>query len=106
MLFLGNPEYGCELAARQLRRRGRRIRRACLQGRGSRGLQARADDALAHDGPALVDAVVDTNEPMLPPKRRETYVKNLEAALSKGTPRRGDIQRALGEEPAATSLRE
>ena len=32
MLFLGNPEYGCELAARQLRPRGTRIRRAWPSG--------------------------------------------------------------------------
>ena len=46
------------------------------------------------------------NEPMLPPTRRETYVDNLSKALEKGTPYRAEIERALREEPAATSLRE
>jgi len=106
MLFLGNPEYGCELQPVDFS--------IVAQGFGVRAFRvedpehcARAiDEALAHDGPALVDAVVDTNEPMLPPKRREQYVKNLETALSKGTPHGSDIRRALAEEPAATSLRE
>jgi hypothetical protein len=62
--------------------------------------------ALAHGGPVLVDAIVDTNEPMLPPKRREKYVQNLSRALDKGTPHRGEIERALEEEPAVTSLRD
>ena len=63
-------------------------------------------DALAHDGPALVDAIVDTNEPMLPPKRKQQYVDNLEKALDQGTAGREQIIRALGEEPALTSLKE
>jgi len=63
------------------------------------------DEALAYDGPVLVDAVVDANEPMLPPKRRDDYVKKLEKALERGTPGRSEIERALTEEPALTSLR-
>jgi pyruvate dehydrogenase (quinone) len=61
---------------------------------------------LKHDGPVLVDALVDANEPMLPPKRRESYVKNLAKALEQGTPGREQIERALTEEPAVTSLRD
>jgi pyruvate dehydrogenase (quinone) len=68
---------------------------------------ATLDEALAYDGPALVDAVVDANEPMLPPKRREEYVRKLTLALQQGTERveKEEIERALGEEPALTSLR-
>jgi thiamine pyrophosphate-dependent acetolactate synthase large subunit-like protein len=105
MLFLGNPEYGCELQPVDFS--------MVAQGFGVRGVRVEdpahcrraLEEALAHDGPALVDAVVDKNEPMLPPTRRETYVKNLETALSRGTPDSSEIQRALGEEPAVTSLR-
>jgi hypothetical protein len=43
---------------------------------------------------------------MLPPKRRQKYVENLSKALEKGTPDRGEIERALREEPAVTSLRD
>jgi len=44
------------------------------------------------------------SEPLLPPKRREEYVRKLAAALEKGTPERHAIERALAEEPALTSL--
>src|SRR4051812_37916368 len=106
MLFLGNPEFGCDLQPVDFA--------VAAEGFGVRGVRledpedcARTlDDALAHDGPALIDAVVDANEPMLPPKRRETYVKNLSKALEKGTPGQREIERALTEEPAATSLRD
>ena len=43
---------------------------------------------------------------MLPPSRREKYVANLRTALDRGSPGRSEIERALSEEPAATSLRE
>ena len=106
MMFLGNPEYGCELQPVNFA--------AVAEGFGVRGFRivhpdecaAVLDEALAHDGPALIDAVVDPNEPMLPPKRRETYVEKLHQALERGTADRAEIERALGEEPAATSLRD
>ena len=69
MVFLGNPEYVCELqpidfagVARAFgdrglsHRRSRRMRRDVLKA------------ALANPGPALIEAVVDPNEPPFPPK--------------------------------------
>jgi hypothetical protein len=53
-----------------------------------------------------VDAITDANEPMLPPTRRDTYVKNLSKALEQGTPGRRQIEERLKEEPAVTSLRD
>lgn len=105
LMFLGNPEFGCDLQPVNFAR--------VAEGFGVRGLRVEdpaacadaLDEALAHDGPVLVDAVVDPNEPMLPPKRREDYVKKLAKALERGTPGRGEIERALQEEPAATSLK-
>jgi pyruvate dehydrogenase (quinone) len=105
MLFLGNPEFGCALEPVNFAR--------VAEGFGVRGFRledpdrcpSTLDEALAHDGPALVDAVVDANEPMLPPKRREEYMQKLTQALQQGTPARDDIERALTEEPARTSLR-
>jgi pyruvate dehydrogenase (quinone) len=104
-MFLGNPEFGCALEPVNFAR--------VAEGFGVRGFRledaercaSTLDEALAHDGPALVDAVVDANEPMLPPKRREEYMQKLAQALDQGTPGRKDIERALAEEPALTSLR-
>jgi pyruvate dehydrogenase (quinone) len=106
MMFLGNPEYGCELQPVDFA--------TVAEGFGVRGFRieepescaAVLDDALAHDGPALVDAIVDPDEPMLPPTRRQTYVDNLARALEQGSEGRHGIERALHEEPAITSLRE
>ncbi|MBV8411236.1 MAG: pyruvate oxidase [Alphaproteobacteria bacterium] len=105
MLFLGNPEFGCALAPIDFAK--------VAVGMGMLGL--RTDDparvgllieqALAHDGPALVDLVVDANEPMLPPKRREQYMQHLQAAFKSGTAGQDEIERRLREEPALTSLK-
>jgi hypothetical protein len=53
-----------------------------------------------------VDAVVDGAEPMLPPKRRPEYMQKLQAAFDAGTPGQKEIERAMREEPARTSLRD
>jgi pyruvate dehydrogenase (quinone) len=106
MLFLGNPEFGCDLHPVDFAK--------VAEGFGVRGFRledprdcARVlDECLAHDGPALVDAIVDGNEPMLPPKRREQYIRNMAKALNGGTRGRDQIERALREEPALTSLKE
>jgi pyruvate dehydrogenase (quinone) len=105
MLFLGNPEFGCDLQPVNFA--------VVADGFGVTGIRVEDPEqcagalelALQHEGPVLVDAHVDANEPMLPPRRREKYVKNLSRALEKGTPGREEIERALGEEPAVTSLR-
>lgn len=105
MMFLGNPEFGCELQPVDFAR--------VAEGFGVRGIRledpercaAVLDDALAAAGPVLIDAIVDGNEPMLPPKRRQQYVDNLEKALAEGTTGGEQIVRALREEPAVTSLK-
>lgn len=106
MMFLGNPEFGCDLQQVDFARvaeacgmTGLRIERSA----DCAGILARA---FSTKGPVLVDAVVDADEPMLPPKRREDYVRHLARALEQMPQERERIERALGEEPAATSLRD
>jgi thiamine pyrophosphate-dependent acetolactate synthase large subunit-like protein len=104
MMFLGNPEYECALQPIDFVK--------VAEGMGIRGMRiedpresgATLDQALAHPGPVLIEAVVDPNEPLLPPKRREQYAKNMEKALQAGTAGGEDIERALHEEPARTML--
>lgn len=104
MMFLGHPEFGCSLGPVDFAR--------IAEGCGLKGLRiaqsddcaAILDEAFAHPGPVLVDAVVDAAEPMLPPKRRETYVENMEKALRQMPEARREIERAMQEEPARTSL--
>lgn len=104
MMFLGHPEFGCALEPVDFAR--------IAEGCGLKGLRvtrsdecaAMMDEAFAHPGPVLVDAVVDAAEPMLPPKRRDTYVENMEKALQQMPNARPEIERAMQEEPARTAL--
>ena len=65
---------------------------------------AALDAALAHDGPALVEATVDPYEPLLPAKRIEKYAANLDKALEQGTRDAPEISAALKREPSRTQL--
>jgi pyruvate dehydrogenase (quinone) len=104
MMFLGNPEYECDLTPIDFVK--------VAEGMGLRGFHvddpdaaARiAEQALAHPGPALIEAEIDPNEPFLPPRRIEKYVKNLEKALDQGTPGAEEIRERLGQEPQRTML--
>jgi thiamine pyrophosphate-dependent acetolactate synthase large subunit-like protein len=106
MMFLGNPEYECDLepidfakVADAMGIRGFAINSAADCG----GV---LDAAFGHPGAALVEASVDPNEPLLPPKRMPAYVQNLEKALTRGTAGSAQIRRALEQEPSRTLLRD
>lgn len=86
MALLGNPEYVCDLHPIDFAK----IAEAC----GGTGLTvtdpkdcgAVLDAALAHPGPVVVDCIVDTNEPPLPPKVEAKQALHLTEALVRGTP--------------------
>ena len=105
MMFLGHPEFECELQPVNFAKVAEGLGLRAWRVEDPEACGDALDAALAHDGPALVDAVVDADEPMLPPKRRPEYVEKLQKALSQGTPHREEIERALAEEPALISLR-
>jgi pyruvate dehydrogenase (quinone) len=91
MVFLGNPEYGCELQPIDFAA----FARACggvgytIEDPASCGeILAKA---LAEPGPVIVEAVVDPHEPPMPPKVTFEQAKNFAESLAKGTPHAGRI---------------
>jgi len=52
-------------------------------------------EALAHDGPALVDVLVNPDEPPMPAKVTYEEAKNFAVSFLKGTPRRATIASTL-----------
>ncbi|MGE8360276.1 thiamine pyrophosphate-binding protein [Pseudomonas sp.] len=105
MMFLGNPETECELTPIDFAQ----VAEAC----GIRSWrledpaqsEAVVEQCLAHPGAGLIEAVVDPNEPLLPPKRNELYVRNLHSAIRQGTPGAEQLRESLNREPALTLLR-
>jgi len=91
MVFLGNPEYGCELQpidfvafARACGASGFSIERAFECG-------AILQEALATPGPVILEAIVDPNEPPMPAKITLDQAKKFTESLIRGTPHRGQI---------------
>jgi len=91
MVFLGNPEYVCDLSpidfvgfARACGGSGFRIEDPADCGR-------ILDQALQTDGPVVIEAVVDPHEPPMPPKVTASQAEKLAEALARGTPNRKEI---------------
>ncbi|WP_414475092.1 thiamine pyrophosphate-dependent enzyme [Microvirga sp. M2] len=86
MVFLGNPEYACELQPIDFA--------TVARGFGCTGFTIEdpatcADilrQALAAPGPVVIQAVVDPNEPPMPPKVDLKQTAHLAEALARGTP--------------------
>ena len=91
MVFLGNPEYGCELEPIDFTKvaEGFHIRGVLIDDPERCGEQLR--DALAQRGPCLIEAVVDPHEPPMPPKIEAKQALHLAESLARGTPNRGKI---------------
>ena len=91
MVFLGNPEYGCDLQPIDFVA----VARAC----GGVGLRiedpaecgAVLEQGLATPGPVLIEAVVDPFTPPLPPKITARQALHFAESLAKGEPNRGKI---------------
>jgi pyruvate dehydrogenase (quinone) len=91
MVFLGNPEYVCELHPIDFAV----VARGCGVTAFSVDDPARCGevlrDALAVPGPVLIEAVVDPHEPPMPPKATATQIAHFAESLARGTPSAGRI---------------
>ena len=91
MVFLGNPEYGCDLQPIDFPA----FARAC----GGHGFTIDdpatcgeiLDEALAVRGPVLIEAVVDPYEPPMPPSITIEQATHFAESLAKGEPNRKKI---------------
>jgi pyruvate dehydrogenase (quinone)/pyruvate oxidase len=95
MVFLGNPEFGCELEPIDFAAvaRGCGIEAVVIEDPARCGDQLR--EALASDGPCLVEAIVDPNEPPMPPTVKRDQALHLAEALARGTPDAGKIAKTI-----------
>jgi pyruvate dehydrogenase (quinone) len=104
MVFLGNPEYGCELEPIDFAAvaRGFGIAGYTVDDPAQCGAVLR--EALAQPGPALVEAVVDPHEPPAPPKATLEQMMHLAQALARGTPAAGKIALTLASDTVREML--
>jgi pyruvate dehydrogenase (quinone) len=98
MVFLGNPEYGCDLHPINFAL----VAQAC----GGTGMTVDdphdcrhvIEQALNTPGPVLVEAVVDPFEPPMPPKVSARQAEKFAASLLRGEPNRGKIIATVAED--------
>jgi len=98
MVFLGNPEYGCELHPIDFAL----FAEAC----GGTGLRVEdpkdcgrvVEQALNIPGPVIVEAVVDPFEPPMPPKITTRQARKFAEALLRGEPNRTKILATVAED--------
>jgi pyruvate dehydrogenase (quinone)/pyruvate oxidase len=98
MVFLGNPEFGCDLQpidfaayARACGAKGYTIENPADCGR-------ILDEALAEPGPVVVEAVVDPFEPPMPPKATMKQAAKFAESLARGETDRGKIMATILED--------
>lgn len=91
IVFLGNPEYGCELEPIDFVSvaKGCGIEAVHIEDPNRCGDQLH--QAFLKKGPLLIEAVVDPNEPPMPPKIEPGQALHFAKALVKGTPNRGKM---------------
>jgi pyruvate dehydrogenase (quinone) len=91
MVFLGNPEFACDLQPIDFAM----VARAC--GAASFVIEDQAscgrimEQALATPGPVLIEALVDPNAPPLPAKIKAEQALHFVESIVRGTPDRGEI---------------
>jgi pyruvate dehydrogenase (quinone)/pyruvate oxidase len=96
MIYLGNPEYGVDLYPIDFVK----VAEAC----GARGVHIdnpkrckdQLKEALAIDGPVVIQCDTDPNEPPMPPKATKDEMKHLAQALVRGERDRARISLTIG----------
>ena len=104
LMFLGNPEYECALQPIDFVKVAGGFGLNGFRASSAEELEKALEAAFAAPGAALIEATVDPNVPLLPPKRMPKYADNLEKALDRGTAGAEDIRAQLAREPARTQL--
>jgi pyruvate dehydrogenase (quinone) len=91
MVFLGNPEFGCDLQPIDFAAVARAFGMKSYTVADPAACGDILREALQTSGPALVEAIVDPHEPPMPPRVTLKQAAHLAEALASGTPARGEI---------------
>jgi pyruvate dehydrogenase (quinone)/pyruvate oxidase len=98
MVFLGNPEYGVSLAPVDFVKVAEGIGWKAIHIEDPKLCRGQMRDALAMEGPVLIECVVDEHVPPMPAKVKKTQAENMAKALKDGSPNRTRIGLTMGRE--------
>jgi pyruvate dehydrogenase (quinone) len=91
MIFLGNPEYGCDLYPADFVTIARGCGLNAMQMAEPSECASQMENAVRSQGPMLIEAVVDEFTAPMPPKVKPSQAAKLAEALARGEPNRGKI---------------
>jgi pyruvate dehydrogenase (quinone)/pyruvate oxidase len=91
MVFLGNPEYGCDLYPADFVTIARGCGIDAIHIDDAKECGAQLESVLSRPGPLLVEAVVDEFTPPMPAKITASQALKLAEALMRGEPNRAKI---------------
>jgi pyruvate dehydrogenase (quinone) len=91
MVFLGNPEYACDLYPADFTSIAKGCGLNALRIDEAANCGALLDQALAVQGPVLIEAVVDQFTPPMPAKVKPSQAAHFAESLLRGEPNRGKI---------------
>jgi pyruvate dehydrogenase (quinone)/pyruvate oxidase len=98
MVFLGNPEYGCDLTPIDFPTFARACGGTGFTIEDPKECRGVLEQALATEGPVIVEAVVDPFEPPMPAKTTIEQAKKMAESLLRGEPDRGKIMATILED--------
>lgn len=100
MVFLGNPEYACDLQPIDFAAVARGFGLSAVTIDDPSRCASQLGEALNAPGPALVEAVVDPHEPPMPPRTSLKQAAHLAESLVRGTPAGGRIAKTIAKDLA------
>jgi pyruvate dehydrogenase (quinone)/pyruvate oxidase len=95
MVFLGNPEFACELQPIDFAAVARGFGMVGFTLEDPRRAAMVVEEALNHPGPVLIEAIVDPYLPPLPAKVTADQALKFAKSIAKGTPERGKIVKSI-----------
>jgi len=98
MVFLGNPEYECDLTPIHFADFARACGGAGFTIEDPDQCGAILDRALETSGPVIIEAVVDPNEPPMPAKVTVKQARHFAESIARGTPDRRKIVETIMED--------
>ncbi|MGH2905120.1 MAG: thiamine pyrophosphate-dependent enzyme [Solirubrobacteraceae bacterium] len=96
MVFLGNPEYGVDFAPVDFVKVAEGCGAHAVHIEDPTRCEEQLREALAHPGPVVIEALVDGDEPPLPPKITSEQAKMMADALRRGEENRQRIGLTIG----------
>lgn len=95
MVFLGNPEYVCELQPINFTEIARAMGATGITIEDPQDAGRLVEQALGTEGPVVVECLVDPNEPPMPPKVNVEQAAHFVEALARGTRDASDIMKTV-----------